>query len=73
MIRQVRFASLINRRAVDRIQTIELNHGPVNLLTKPLLTEFCDTFESLKTDSNVGAVILTSGKIEKSDFKLTIV
>ena len=71
MFRQVRFASLINRRTVDRVQTIELNHGPVNLLTKPMLTEFRETFESLKTDSSVGAVILTSGKYRKVQLKLT--
>ena len=58
---QRRFASgLLNKRIADRIMTVELNAPPVNLLTRPLLTEFADTYSSIKPGGDVGAVVLTS-------------
>ena len=61
MFRQRRFASLLTKNVNDRVMTVELNHRPVNLLTRPLLNEFADTFKNVEVGGDVGAIVLTSG------------
>ena len=58
---QRRCSSLLTKRVTDRIMTVELNAPPVNLLTRPLLADFADTYKSIKPGGEVGAVVLTSG------------
>ena len=67
MFRQRRFASLLTKSVTDRVMTVELNHRPVNLLTRPLLNEFAETFKSVEVGGDVGAIVLTSGTFREID------
>ena len=54
-------SNLVRVAKVDQIATVIIDNRPVNLLSRPVLTELATTFDSLGDDESIKAVIMKSG------------
>ena len=54
-------SNLVRVATVDQIATVTIDNRPVNLLSRPVLTELATTFDSLGDDESIKAVIMKSG------------
>ena len=54
-------SNLVRVAKVEQIATVTIDNRPVNLLSRPVLTELSTTFDSLGDDESIKAVIMKSG------------
>ena len=54
-------SNLVRVAQANQIATVTIDHSPVNLLSRAVLTDIASTFDNLGNDDSVKAVIMKSG------------